>query len=455
VTAQAVSAPFGWLLERMQAWRDLPCIAWRERVVTYGDLLASISDWEERLDRQGLGAGQVVGLAGDFSPNSCAAMVALIEREAIVVPLTDAMRAHRDEFLATAEVEWLITFDASDAATLERRDVSAHHPLFEQLRAAHAPGLVIFTSGSTGKNKAAVHNFAHLLDKFKIPRRQMTTLTFLLFDHIGGINTLFQVLSNGGTVVTVQSRDPDDICGLIERHRVELLPPSPTFLNLLLISGAYQRHDLSSLKWITYGTEVMPESTLQRLREVFPQVRIKQAYGMSELGILRTQSRDDGSVWLRIGGGDTEIKVVDGLLWVHSPSAMLGYLNHPSPFDEDGWLNTGDAVDVDGEWMRVLGRRSELINVGGEKVFPAEVEGVLMQMDNIRDVTVYGERNPIMGNIVAARVNTLEPEDASTLSRRVRAFCRGKLASFKIPVRIVVGDGDLFSERYKKVRAIP
>src|SRR6266478_1754084 len=93
-----------------------------------------------------------------------------------------------------------------------------------------------------------------------------------------------------------------------------------------------------------------------------------------------------------------------------SKSAMLGYLNWPSPFDAEGWFNTGDSVEVDGEWLRILGRKSEIINVGGEKVYPAEVESVLHELDNIRDVAVIGRANPISGQVVLARVVLGDPE---------------------------------------------
>ena len=74
---------------------------------------------------------------------------------------------------------------------------------------------------------------------------------------------------------------------------------------------------------------------------------------------------------------------------------MLGYLNAPSPFDEDGFMNTGDQVEQDGEWIRILGRESEIINIGGEKVYPAEIESVVLQLDGVEDVAVYGKSHPI------------------------------------------------------------
>ena len=97
-----------------------------------------------------------------------------------------------------------------------------------------------------------------MLEKFKVPRHTLRTITFLLFDHIGGFNTLLYNLSNAGCVITVQDRRPETICRAIEQHRVQLLPTSPTFLNLLLVSEAWRKSDLSSLETVTYGTEVMP-----------------------------------------------------------------------------------------------------------------------------------------------------------------------------------------------------
>lgn len=442
----------GWLLERMAQWRTDPALIWSDNAATYGDILDLVETWRLHLDEHGVESGQVVALRGDYTPRACALLLALIERETIVVPLTEAAEVHREEFLDIAEVEVVISFDDADAWALQQRDVTASNALVLQLRAQGNPGLVLFSSGSTGKSKAALHDFVPLLEKFKVSRHRMCTLTFLLLDHIGGINTLFYTLSNGGTVVSVRSRDPDIVCRAVERYGVELLPTSPTFLNLLLISEAYKRHDLSSLRLITYGTEVMPKSTLDRLHALFPDVRLLQTYGLSELGILRSKSKDSGSLWVRVGGEGFETKVVDGILWVRAQSAMLGYLNAPSPFDEEGWMNTGDMVEVDGEYIRILGRKSEIINVGGQKVYPAEVESVLLQMDNVKDVVVLGEKNPITGNIVIARVNLFEPEEAPAFRRRVRTFCRDKLASYKIPVKVEISGHEQFNARYKRVR---
>jgi acyl-CoA synthetase (AMP-forming)/AMP-acid ligase II len=157
-------------------------------------------------------------------------------------------------------------------------------------------------------------------------------------------------------------------------------------------------------------------------------------------------------VWLKIDDAGFNTKVVDGTLWVRAQSAMLGYLNAPNPFDDEGWINTQDAVEVDGEYIRILGRKSDLINVGGQKVYPAEVENSLLQLDNVADVMVFGALNPIMGQVVAARFRLNQPEDFVSFKRRVRDWCKGALASYKVPVSIEISEADLVTNRHKKQR---
>jgi acyl-CoA synthetase (AMP-forming)/AMP-acid ligase II len=318
----------------------------------------------------------------------------------------------------------------------------------QRLRELRHPGLILFSSGSTGTSKGTVHDLSRLLQRGP-QRRPRRTLTF---NHIGGVNSLLDVLANAGCVVGVADRSPPAVCAAIEVHRVDVLPTTPTFLRLLLLSGAADRFDLSSLELITFGTEPMPDATLAALRERFPRVRFLQQYGLSEGGILRTHSRPDDPLWMRLEGDGLETRIVDGMLEVRSRTAMLGYLNAPDPFTADGWLRTGDSVVTDGEFVRILGRRSELINVGGEKVFPAEVEGVLEQMDGVIAATVTGEANAILGQIVVATVQLGGEESLADFKTRMRAFCASRLPRHKIPQKVRSTIEALHGERHKKVR---
>ena len=427
-------------------------IVWRDEAYSYGWLLARLNEWQETIEREKLRQGTVAALEADFSPNSVALFLALIDSGCVVVPLTNSVEAKKTEFLHIAQGELRFAVDQDDEVKLTQLPNSSDHELYLKLKQLKHPGLVLFSSGSTGKSKAAVHDFVSLLEKFRRPRHALRTLTFLLYDHIGGLNTMLYVLSNGGCIVAVQDRSPHAVLGAVEKHKVELLPTSPTFINLILLSEAFKSYDLSSLKTVTYGTEPMPESTLKRFHELFPNIQLLQTYGLSEVGILRSKSKSSDSLWLRVGGEGFETRIVDGILQIKAESAMLGYLNAPSPFTEDGWFDTGDSVEVEGEYIRILGRKSEVINVGGEKVHPAEVESVIQEIANVAEVTVYGEKNPIVGNIVCAKVNLLEEEDHKSFAVRLKRRCRERLQNYKVPLKVLIVDQKQHSERFKKVR---
>jgi acyl-CoA synthetase (AMP-forming)/AMP-acid ligase II len=293
-----------------------------------------------------------------------------------------------------------------------------------------------------------------LTKKFEVKRQRLNVLSFLLFDHIGGLNTLLYTLSNGGTLITISERNPDAVLSLIERYRVELLPTSPTFINLILLSEAYKRHNLSSLKTITYGTEVMPEQVLKKFNQLLPHISMQQTYGLSELGILRSKSEKSDSLWVKLGGEGFEIRIVNGILQIKAESAMLGYLNAPNPFTDDGWFDTGDEAEVNGEYIKILGRKSDIINVGGEKVYPAEVESVILELEDVLEVVVFGEKNPIVSNIVCVKIYPRSDSDPSELIKRIKDHCRSRLQNFKVPVKILISTEPLHTARFKKTSVI-
>jgi acyl-coenzyme A synthetase/AMP-(fatty) acid ligase len=429
-------------------------IIWHNEAYRYAELTGSYRESRAWLSSQGLQPGTVVSLEADFSRRSVALLLALIECGCIVVPLTAALGSKKEEFRRIAEVECAIRVDSQDLPSFQFTGSSAAHRLLRDLKGAGRPGLIVFSSGSTGVNKAILHEFLPLLDKFRTHRTAPKRIfTFLLFDHLGGINTLLYALSNSCCVVTVNERNPDVVAQAIERHRVQILPASPTFLNLFIFSEAWKRYDLSSLELVTYGTEPMPVSVLTRFRELLPGVKLQQTYGLSELGVLRSRSKSSDSLWVKVGGEGFKWRVVNGVLQVKAESAMLGYLNAPSPFTDDGWFDTGDIVEQDGEYVRFLGRRSEVINVGGQKVFPAEVESVLLEMQNVEEALVAGEAHPLTGQIVRAIVRLSLPEAIEDFRKRMREFCGARLPKYKIPQKVVISDQVLHSSRLKKARA--
>jgi long-chain acyl-CoA synthetase len=427
---------------------------WHGRSFNYAWLSDRIAYWVDNLTQKGIERHQVVLLQGDFSPNAVALLLALIEKGCISIPLNRERFHERDGLGEMALVSWTIEVDEEDAVEINGGSEQRRHELYDLLRSKRHPGIVFFTSGSTGVSKVVVHDLALLLSKYTTKRHDLRTLAFLLFDHIGGFDTLFYVLSNGSALIIPQSRTPESVCRAVQDYHVEVLPVSPSFLNLLLLSGVYEQYNLESLKFITYGAEVMPAGTLAKCAQVFPDVKLLQKYGTTEIGTMHSRSEQQDSVWFKIGGEGYEWRVIEGMLQIKSNSAMLGYLNAPSPFTEDGWFITGDAVERNADSLRILGRKSDIINVGGQKVYPAEVEEVICEMDGIADATVYGEKNQLLGNIVCAKVKLARPEALGEFVHRLNAHCKTRLDKYKIPMKITLSDDLQCDARSKKKRRL-
>lgn len=446
------------LLDSLERRRDQVAIYQAGREYTIADLLDRAGAWAAYLRTAGIGPGTVCAATGEYSFNASAFLLGALMLRSTVVPLAGTAAG------GSGENAQLLGLAAADVVVDLERDgfhhqvvtVDKHHsPLLREFLKTGQPGFIAFTSGSSGQPKAVLHDFERLVKNAgRLDRKGHRSLVFLRFNHMGGISTLLAVLAaTGGVLVFPEQRTVEDIAALVARARVELLPVTPTFLTLLLASRCHERHDMSSLKLISYGAEPMPQTVLDRMNQLFPGVRFHQTYGTSELCLTRTQSRSSDSLWLKLGGDGFDFRVIDGLLHIRSEFAMLGYLNAPDPIGPDGWMATGDRVEQDGEWIRFLGRDSDVINVGGEKVTPLEIESVLMGAANIGDVRVYGEKDAMFGARVVADVQLLADEDPAELRRRLRRVCLERLARYKVPVKFNIATGPFHSERFKKMRA--
>lgn len=452
--------PLHWISERLKGHGDAPAIIRGKRVTTYNALLEQLEIIRIELDRAGINAGDRVVLIGDFGTLSTALFLELITRRAVIIPMTAITAKRRDVLFGICAAQWCIDTDEEkgiDGLIIDRLSSheapAANHEWFLELATREVPGLVLFTSGSTGEPKVVVHDFDRLLEKFQAQGRPLRTLNFLLFDHWGGLNTLLHTLTSGGLVACPETRNPDHICGLIAQHQLELLPASPSFLNMMLVSGAHKRHDLTSLRLITYGAEPMPPTTLARLNRELPSVEFRQTYGLIELGVLRAKSAGTDSLLVKIGGEGYDIRIVDDMLEIKAKASMLGYLNAPSPFTADGYFRTGDRVEQHGEFVRILGRQSEQINVGGEKVFPTEVETVLLECPFVVDAVVFGTPHPLSGKVVCADIVRVASDlEDSEVRIHIRKHCNQNLESYKVPVKIRFVEGPLSGERQKRVR---
>lgn len=442
-----------WLKERFNEAPQNLAFIHEGRHVTYKQVVNLIDSFSSKFVNHGLNQGDKVVIFGDYSPEIFCAILALALYKCIVIPLTSNSVVEESTVLDISGCDWHIKFDkAGQNFDVSKRVVKSDSELVKDIVNRKSPGLILFSSGSTGAPKGILHDFARVSEKFRKQRPPVIAIPFLMIDHFGGINTILAITSALGTVVTVSDRSVSKICEAIEKYKVELLPATPSFLNLLIASKIYENYDLSSLKRITYGTEVMPQSTLDRIHQIFPHLKLLQTYGLSEVGVLHSKSRADGSTWVKVGGEGFQTKIIDNILWIKSSYAMLGYLNAPSDFDKEGWFNTHDLVEVDGDYFRILGRETEIINIGGQKVYPAEIESVILGLDNIEDVAIYGEKHTLLGQIIVAKILLEKPESSESVKKRVRSACLSNLNAFKAPSKIILAEGPLHNARQKKIR---
>ena len=428
------------LINKLQeSWKDVKSsfLICEKEQLTFQDLLD-----EKPINLSEIENGDVVSFVGDFNSSTIITLLRLIEKNVILVPLTEETANQHKYFYEESFSNVLIK---NNVITKSKK---RKHLLLETLRNKNRPGLILFSTGTTGKPKAILHDFTFFLNRYKTPRPAYKTLNFLLFDHIGGINTLFHTLFNVGTIISIKERTVENVMLTCEKFNVEVLPTTPTFLRMLLFSKIIPKKFPSSIKIITYGTEMMDQNTLTQLSQTLPNVDFRQTYGLSEIGIVRAKSKKRDSLYMNIGGEGVETKVINNVLFIKSKYQMLGYLNSSSPFDNKGWYNTQDLVDQDGDYLKFIGRTNEVINVGGLKFMAIDVEKVALEYPNIYLAKVISKKNPITGQHVEIKV---QPNATSDINKKeLSDFLTKKLPSHMVPRRIVIENIPI-GHRFKKL----
>jgi acyl-coenzyme A synthetase/AMP-(fatty) acid ligase len=421
---------------------------------TYTNLIAKKDFWLEFLKTKGLPSGSKVAVVGDFNFETVAFVFALAQHGTIIIPLTIESNKERERVINVTGIDFAANFTDARNPSFEFEFIQRPTQLLDQLALSTHAGLVLFSSGSTGKPKGIVHDLEKVIGRFSNPRKSHVAIPLLMFDHFGGYNTVFGLLSSGSTIVVLKNRGMDSIFGAVEKWKVTLLPTTPSFLSLALSTQAYKKYDLLSLEKMTYGTEVMPVPLLEKLNGAFTGVKFQQTYGLSEVGVLDSQSRNDGSTWVKLGGKGFDVKIVDGYLYVKSDFAMLGYIGTEEElFDSEGWFNTQDQVEVDGEYMRILGRKTDQITVGGQKVFPVEVENIILKITGVQSVRVRSEPHRFLGNVVVCDVVASADFEHKLLKTEIVGTCRQLLSNYKVPQKVYFLDTMPMTVRLKREKS--
>ncbi|MGI9607004.1 MAG: acyl-CoA synthetase [Acidimicrobiales bacterium] len=476
----------GWLHRRVIQTPDRPAITFEGTTLTYAEFSERVGRTAGVLRDRGVGSGDRVAYLAFNHPTFLESLFACAQIGAIFVPLNFRLTGPELAFMvADADVHVMIAGpDHRGVLDPARADMtSVEHWLavegtadsweeLEPLVGAATPiqrvapidaedtALIMYTSGTTGHPKGAMLSHANLWwnNIGTMLTGEYTdeevTLVFAPLFHIGGLNvTTLVVMQRGGHVILHRHFDPAAAINAIEEHRVSSLFGVPAMFLFMSQLPEFDTADLSSIKITICGGAPVPEPLMKRYAGIG--VPFQQGYGLTEtspsLTVLTKEFTEAklGSAGRPVYFMDLKLMAEDGStvtepfakgeICARGPNIMKGYWNRPEAtaeaIDADGWFRTGDAgyVDEDGFWF-VVDRVKDMVITGGENVYPAEVEEVLLDHPAIAEVAVIGTPSEEWGEAVTA-VCSLHGDNGLALDE-LRTFAGERLARYKLPTRL-------------------
>lgn len=444
--------------------------------ISYHTLACHISHAARQIQAQSsLQPGDCVGLLMYNTTGFVIVYFALLALGLTVIPLNTRLVGNEIQtILEDADARWLITHSDFEAVVSEfnhwQGQIVDEVALLGSMDCSRTTNWItpatvnektlatlIYTSGTTGKPKGVMlshHNILVDADANRQVIEAQADDVFItispLFHVFGQTNILITALMAGASIVLVKKFSPKSVLEAIETHRVTFMAAVPTMYQMMLSQLRERTYDLSSLRVCHSGAAPMAETVFHEVERVFG-APVQEGYGQSEASSIITSNplhgvRKPGSVGLPLPG--IEVCVVDettlqpvpphtiGELLAKGETVMQGYWKRPEASAKvllaDGWLRTGDMayLDTDG-YVHIVDRRDDLMNVGGVKVYPREVEEVLYKHPAVQAVAVVGIASELYHHIIKAYV-VLRPAVKCTV-KDLQTHCRESLAAYKIP----------------------
>lgn len=428
------------------------------RRLTVGELLAGAGPFASG------GSGASIAVYTSSPISGLRAMAALDGRAAAVllVPGSTPPAEARALVLAasctvviTDRVDALKSLDlptVGDVSALANAAVADEHDSRVETRWLFA------TSGTTGAPKIVSHSLASLARTTRTSSGSGAMPVWAMlydFARFAGMQVLLQSVLSGAILIVPDSElSLDQQLAQLAGAGVTHVSATPTLWRKIVMTPNAGR---LALRQITLGGEIADARILSTLKATFPAGRIVHIFASTEAGVGFSVS--DGqpgfpASYLEKPPSGVEIRIHDGCLQIRNPLVVRTYVGGPGEFaDVDGWVATGDVVEVAGDRVYFLGRADGAINVGGNKVIPEEVEGVLLGHQAVSAARVFGHRNPIVGALVAAEVQLTEsPDLGATAAATLRAYCAERLPAHKVPALIRVVDRIAASSAGKTAR---
>jgi acyl-CoA synthetase (AMP-forming)/AMP-acid ligase II len=376
------------------------------------------------------------------------AALALIELDGIATRMVIAPPDLKDEHISSvighAKLDTLVTDMADEIVGLRTVRLSLPvKPLAKIPPATRKTEWVMFTSGTTGVPKMVAHSLEALTGAIPgtVSAEKIVWGTFYDIRRYGGLQILLRALLGKASLVLSDAQEPvADFLARLGDKGVTHLTGTPSHWRRALMSPAIVNiHP----RYVRLSGEIADQAILDSLKKQFPDAAMGHAYASTEAGVgFEVTDGLEGFPASYIGRpGAVEMKVVDGTLHIRSPRTASDYVGNPEALKADGFVDTGDMIEQRGDRCYFMGRRGGIINVGGLKIHPEEVEAVINRQPGVRLSRVSGRKNPITGAIVVAEVVAAEREDGVTfdenaLKAEILEGCRRALPVQKVPAML-------------------
>lgn len=300
-------------------------------------------------------------------------------------------------------------------------------PDIEQVKQGTAR-IRLLSSGTSGSSKAITHSASSLLQSAKVSDRRRNDVWGIAYHpaHYAGIQLFIQAFFNRNSIVRLFGYSPDLIHQAIEKYQVTHLGGTPTQMKLLCGQGSENRHE--AVQRVAMGGESIGPRVMQDVRRVFPNAKVTNHYALTESFATFVS---EGDVFQVNEIDEHRVRIIDGQLALHQDLLAESVVSQT----ESEFYLTGDRVEIVGEnplRFRVLGRTTEVVNVGGYNVFPTEIEQLLLTITGVQAAKVYGVRNSVTGNILGCDL-VHEPASPELTVRGVREFLENRLPKYKVP----------------------
>ncbi|HYL90332.1 MAG TPA: class I adenylate-forming enzyme family protein [Burkholderiales bacterium] len=437
-----------WLSARASS--DTPAIVWSAGELSWRQLHDRVLRVAEGLRCKGIGKGDVVAIQLPNVPEFLVLHLAIARLGAVMCTVHMPYRgAEIEAILAHSGAKLFIT-GAYPFAELEAdAPLAASHPAPD----SRDPFLLLYTSGTTASPKGVPHAYRTMLGNSRMGAQEhrLTPASRVLcpapFSHLYGLYSLHCAWSVGACTCLLPAFKPDELAAAVEKYKPTALWCGPAHVAACRNAGLFDKHDWSSLKLAIVSGSIAPPALVRYFADMLPGCAITQLWGMTELQAALYSRPGDGIEAASVSAGrpspGTQVRIAeDGELQVRGPLTFSGYYNNPeanrNAFTADGWFRSGDLAEQKGKYFAITGRIKDVINRGGVKFNPADVEALLVSHPAIQEAAIVPMPDPILGEKACAFV-TLKPGAAAPgLGELAQYLLAKNIAKNKLPERLEV-----------------